>query len=117
MDFETVPFLARRAGISPEALVALRGSGSGWVELARRYGVDESVIRNANNIENDIIRIDDELRIPLPSEDAQGRYFARAVRGIRQNAEYAPSYRAILEVVNERGLMPQEIPMIALADS
>ena len=32
-------FLANRAGISPEALVALRGSGRGWVELARRYDV------------------------------------------------------------------------------
>lgn len=45
-DWDLVPdeipvalFLARRAGISPEALVALRGSGRGWVDLARRYGV------------------------------------------------------------------------------
>ena len=45
-DWDLVPdeipvalFLARRAGISPEALVALRGSGQGWVDLARRYGV------------------------------------------------------------------------------
>lgn len=32
-------FVATRAGISPEALVALRGSGRGWVELTRRYQV------------------------------------------------------------------------------
>lgn len=32
-------FLARRTGISPEALVALRSSGRGWVELASRYEV------------------------------------------------------------------------------
>jgi len=32
-------FLARRTGISPEALVALRNSGRGWVELASRYEV------------------------------------------------------------------------------
>lgn len=33
-------FVATRAGISPEALVALRSSGQGWVELTRRYQVD-----------------------------------------------------------------------------
>lgn len=32
-------FVATRAGISPEALVALRGSGRSWNELARRYQV------------------------------------------------------------------------------
>lgn len=32
-------FLARRTGISPEALVALRNAGRGWVELASRYEV------------------------------------------------------------------------------
>jgi len=32
-------FIASRAGISPEALVALRGSGRSWVELSRRYQV------------------------------------------------------------------------------
>ncbi len=38
-EIPVVLYLARRAGISPEALVALRGSGRGWVDLARRYGV------------------------------------------------------------------------------
>jgi len=32
-------FVATRAGISPEALVALRSSGRSWTELAHRYGV------------------------------------------------------------------------------
>lgn len=32
-------FIATRAGISPEALVALRGSGRSWSELAGRYQV------------------------------------------------------------------------------
>lgn len=33
-------FLARRGGISADALVALKRSGRGWSELARRYGLD-----------------------------------------------------------------------------
>jgi len=40
---EEVPvalFVARRAGVSPEALVALRRSGRGWSELAGRYHLD-----------------------------------------------------------------------------
>ncbi len=32
-------FVASRAGVSPEALVALRSSGRSWVELTRRYQV------------------------------------------------------------------------------
>ena len=32
-------FVASRAGVSPEALVALRSSGRSWVELAGRYQV------------------------------------------------------------------------------
>ena len=35
-------YVARRAGVSPEALVALRGAGRGWAELAGRYRVDAS---------------------------------------------------------------------------
>lgn len=35
-------FVASRAGISPEALVALRSSGRSWSELARRYQVSAS---------------------------------------------------------------------------
>lgn len=41
-EIPVVLFLARRAGISPEGVVALRESGRGWSELARRYGVDAS---------------------------------------------------------------------------
>ncbi|GMV07859.1 MAG: hypothetical protein AMXMBFR53_41340 [Gemmatimonadota bacterium] len=41
-EIPVVLFLARRAGISPEALVALRDSGRGWSELAGRYRVDAS---------------------------------------------------------------------------
>jgi hypothetical protein len=35
-------FIADRAGVSAEALVALRSSGKSWSELARRYHVDAS---------------------------------------------------------------------------
>jgi hypothetical protein len=39
-EIPVVLFMARRAGVSPEALVALRGAGRGWAELAQRYGLD-----------------------------------------------------------------------------
>lgn len=35
-------FIANQAGISAEALVALRSGGKSWAELARRYQVDAS---------------------------------------------------------------------------
>ncbi len=35
-----VLFIARRAGVSPEAILALRRSGQSWVALCRRYKVD-----------------------------------------------------------------------------
>lgn len=38
-DIPVVLFLARKAGVSPEAVVALRRSGRGWAELAGRYGL------------------------------------------------------------------------------
>jgi hypothetical protein len=36
-EIPVVLFLARRGGVSPEAVVALRRSGQGWVALAQRY--------------------------------------------------------------------------------
>lgn len=38
-EIPVVLFVARRAGVSPEALVALRDAGDGWAELSRRYEV------------------------------------------------------------------------------
>lgn len=38
-EIPVVLFLARKAGVSPEAVVALRRSGGGWSELAARYGL------------------------------------------------------------------------------
>jgi len=36
-EIPVVLFLARRGGVSPEAVVALRRSGQGWVALAQRF--------------------------------------------------------------------------------
>jgi hypothetical protein len=41
-EIPVVLFIADRAGVSAEALVALRSSGKSWSELARRYHVDAS---------------------------------------------------------------------------
>jgi hypothetical protein len=38
-ELPVVLFMARRGGVSPEAVVALRDSGRGWPELAQRFGV------------------------------------------------------------------------------
>jgi hypothetical protein len=39
-EIPVVLFLAHHAGVSPEAIVALRRAGRGWSELAGRYQVD-----------------------------------------------------------------------------
>jgi hypothetical protein len=39
-EIPVVLFVARRAGVSPEAVVALRGAGRGWAELTARYRLD-----------------------------------------------------------------------------
>ena len=41
-EIPVVLFIARRAGVSPEALVALRESGRRWTDLADRYRVRAS---------------------------------------------------------------------------
>lgn len=38
-EIPVVLFMARRGGVSPEALVALRGSGQSWGALADRYRI------------------------------------------------------------------------------
>lgn len=43
-EIPVVLFMARRAGVSPEALVALRDSGYGWSALAERYRVLASAL-------------------------------------------------------------------------
>ena len=43
-EIPVVLFVASRAGVSPEALLALRTSGRSWGELTRRYGIGASAL-------------------------------------------------------------------------
>jgi hypothetical protein len=43
-EIPVVLFMARRAGVSPEALVALRDSGQSWADLAGRYRVTAAAL-------------------------------------------------------------------------
>lgn len=43
-EIPVVLLMARRAGVSPEALVALRQSGHSWTELARRYDIGANAL-------------------------------------------------------------------------
>ena len=43
-EISVVLFMARRSGVSPEALVALRQSGQSWTTLAARYQVGASAL-------------------------------------------------------------------------
>ena len=43
-EIPVVLFMARRGGVSAEAVVALRGSGRGWPELAQRFGVGANAL-------------------------------------------------------------------------
>jgi hypothetical protein len=54
-EIPVVLFVARRAGVSPEALVALRRSGRGWAELATRYRLDAT-----------------HFHVPLPDQASAG---------------------------------------------
>jgi hypothetical protein len=55
-EIPVVLFVANRAGVSPEALAALRRSGQGWHDLASRYGVGA-----------------DALHVPIPENASAGR--------------------------------------------
>lgn len=55
-EIPVVLFIARRGGVSPEALVALRGSGRTWSALAERYRVGPAA-----------------LHVPVPDEATAGR--------------------------------------------
>jgi len=43
-EIPVVLFVARRAGVSPEAVVALRESGQSWAALTRRYRITPSAL-------------------------------------------------------------------------
>lgn len=55
-EIPVVLYVARRAGVSPEALVVLRRSGTSWAGIARRYGLGAGA-----------------FHLPLPEGDAAGR--------------------------------------------
>jgi hypothetical protein len=54
-EIPVVLFVAERAGVVPEALVALRRSGESWARLAERYGVGAP-----------------EFHVPVPDQAATG---------------------------------------------
>ncbi len=54
-EIPVILFVADRAGVVPEALVALRRSGESWARLAERYGVGAP-----------------ELHVPVPDQAATG---------------------------------------------
>ena len=54
-EIPVILFIADRAGVVPEALVALRRSGESWARLAERYGVGAP-----------------ELHVPVPDQAATG---------------------------------------------
>jgi hypothetical protein len=43
-EIPVVLFLARRSGVSPEAVVALRESGQPWADLTRRYRITPAAL-------------------------------------------------------------------------
>lgn len=109
-EIPVVLFLARRAGVSPEAVVALRDAGRGWADLAGRYRLDAA-----------------QLHVPLPESAPAG-----ALEGAYQRFRSLPAGRwkeialtdaEIVGLVNLRLLSetlrrtPQEILAAAVSGS
>jgi hypothetical protein len=88
-EIPVVLFIARRAGVSAEALVALRRSGQGWQALSRRYRIDAS-----------------HLYVPLPEGVSAGRLEEAYTRYRATPPSSWPSVtlgdREILDLVNLR---------------
>ena len=62
LDEDEIPvalFIAERAGVSAEALVALRRAGQSWADLAARYGVSAAI-----------------LYVPIPEQSSAGEVAA-----------------------------------------
>jgi hypothetical protein len=95
-------FVARRAGVSPEALVALRESGRTWPELSQRYQIGARA-----------------LHVPLHDPSAAGRlaglYDTFGSTPVDQWADIPLSSEDIVALVNVRvlsqslGLSPDDI--------
>lgn len=101
-EIPVVLFVARRAGVSPEALMALRGSGRSWTELAGSYQISAAA-----------------LHVPLQDPTSAGRLTAlyETFDGtpVSRWGEIRPSSEDIVTLVNVRvlaqslGLSPDEI--------
>jgi hypothetical protein len=101
-EVPVVLFVANRAGVSPEALVALRESGQRWESLVVRYRVSAEV-----------------LHLPVPDGDSAGRLQALYERyrstPLSQWSALALSDGEVIALVNVRllsqalGVTPSEI--------
>ena len=88
-EIPVVLFVARRSGVSPEALVALRQAGRNWSDLTERYGVDSSA-----------------LHVPVP-EDAHVGALERVYDGYRSTpvarwGNIRLSHDEVVDMVNVR---------------
>ena len=70
--------------------------------IARKYGKKIPDLIRANGLTNPHrIGIGQEILIPLHTDEEKERYFNRAVRGNRENLEYAQKFNAVFEVIRE----------------
>ena len=88
-EIPVVLFVARRSGVSPEALVALRQAGRSWSELTARYGVGSSA-----------------LHVPVP-DDAHAGALERVYNGYRSTpvarwGNIRLSHDEVVDMVNVR---------------
>ena len=88
-EIPVVLFVARRSGVSPEALVALRQAGQSWSVLAARYGVGSAA-----------------LHVPVP-DDAHAGALDRAYDGYRSTpverwSTIRLSHDEVVDIVNVR---------------
>jgi hypothetical protein len=93
-EVPVVLFLARRAGVSPDALIGLRRGGHPWREVAVRFGIEPQ-----------------DFHLPLPLEAELGP-LARAYREFRQRpvrewSLIALDDQEIMALVNIRVLSEQ----------
>lgn len=79
-------------------------------EIARRYGIEVSDLKQANGLSSDMIREGKALKIIFPDEEAKKRYFYKRIRGINENLNYPAKFNAIFELVEEGYVSSQLSP-------
>lgn len=96
-EIPVVLFIARRAGVSPDALAVMHRSGQGWAGLARRYRLDAV-----------------QFHVPLPDDAGAGPLSAAYDRyrgvGPRRWSEVTLGDEEIVGLVNVR-LLAQTLKM------